>query len=358
MTLVAMEHIGKDMDDCIRVEWNMGKRCNHDCSYCSPDLHDNTSPHLTIEVMKRTVDRIMAAYEGKKVRIALTGGEPFVNPRIHELLAHMYAKGVWQVGITSNGSLPPRAYIKAMEYVNNFVISYHPEFVREDNFRKVVFKLTDEVERFKVEYPDKWRHVHVHVMMLPDHFEQCKALIEWMKEHGISHAIRRIRPLMSSDGGLNRPYMSGMTGQHLNIQKGEGPANGGLQGYYSDDELAYLGVGSENNPATFNNAIEHRVLEGAAIMTRETNVNKILMNQENGFKGWTCWAGLQTLQIYPDGTIYRASCRVGGPIGNVNDDFELPTEPVQCTKLWCNCAADINISKHSKGFRSALRLAK
>ena len=38
----------------VKVEWNLGKRCNYDCSYCPSSIHDNTSAHTDIEVLKAT----------------------------------------------------------------------------------------------------------------------------------------------------------------------------------------------------------------------------------------------------------------------------------------------------------------
>ena len=42
----------------IHVEWNLGKRCNFDCSYCPAEIHDNTSPHTNIKVLIDAVDAL------------------------------------------------------------------------------------------------------------------------------------------------------------------------------------------------------------------------------------------------------------------------------------------------------------
>ena len=34
MELIRVEHINKKYKEWVRIEWNMGKRCNFDCSYC------------------------------------------------------------------------------------------------------------------------------------------------------------------------------------------------------------------------------------------------------------------------------------------------------------------------------------
>ena len=68
----------------------------------------------------------------------------------------------------------------------------------------------------------------------------------------------------------------------------------------------------------------------------------------NNFKGWSCNAGLESLMINWDGEVHRATCRVGGSLGNIyTGTFDIPTEPVKCTRDWCTCAADIPLTKVS-----------
>ena len=43
--LVGIEDNHPPKDELLRVEWNIGKRCNYNCSYCGNELHDNTSDY-------------------------------------------------------------------------------------------------------------------------------------------------------------------------------------------------------------------------------------------------------------------------------------------------------------------------
>ena len=79
--------------------------------------------------------------------------------------------------------------------------------------------------------------------------------------------------------------------------------------------------------------------------SEESNVNDLLAEEKNKFKGWLCWAGVQNITILNDGTVVRAICRVGGILGNIYTGFTMPTEPILCTKEKCTCAADIQLSK-------------
>jgi hypothetical protein len=79
--------------------------------------------------------------------------------------------------------------------------------------------------------------------------------------------------------------------------------------------------------------------------SEESNVNDLLAQEKNKFKGWMCWAGVQNLTIDNEGNVWRAICRVGGKLGNIYEGFEIPATPIVCTKESCTCAADIQISK-------------
>jgi MoaA/NifB/PqqE/SkfB family radical SAM enzyme len=76
------------------------------------------------------------------------------------------------------------------------------------------------------------------------------------------------------------------------------------------------------------------------------HANDVIKNRSNQFKGWSCNAGLESLMINWDGEVHRATCRVGGSLGNIyNDTFVVPTESIVCTRDFCTCAADIPLTK-------------
>ena len=41
--------------DQIKIEWNLGKRCNYDCSYCPSSIHDSFSPHTDINILEGVI---------------------------------------------------------------------------------------------------------------------------------------------------------------------------------------------------------------------------------------------------------------------------------------------------------------
>jgi MoaA/NifB/PqqE/SkfB family radical SAM enzyme len=78
------------------------------------------------------------------------------------------------------------------------------------------------------------------------------------------------------------------------------------------------------------------------------HANDVIKKHLNQFKGWQCNAGLESLMINWDGEVHRATCRVGGSLGNIyKGTFVIPNDPVICTRDWCTCAADIPLTKIS-----------
>jgi MoaA/NifB/PqqE/SkfB family radical SAM enzyme len=76
------------------------------------------------------------------------------------------------------------------------------------------------------------------------------------------------------------------------------------------------------------------------------HANDVIKLHKNNFKGWSCNAGLESLMINWDGEVHRATCRVGGSLGNIyTGTFTIPTSPIVCDRDWCTCAADIPLTK-------------
>jgi len=76
------------------------------------------------------------------------------------------------------------------------------------------------------------------------------------------------------------------------------------------------------------------------------HANDVIKQNLNQFKGWSCNAGIESLMINWDGEVHRATCRVGGSLGNIYDgSFEPPEKPIICTRNFCTCAADIPLTK-------------
>jgi len=81
----------------------------------------------------------------------------------------------------------------------------------------------------------------------------------------------------------------------------------------------------------------------------EVWANDLVKADAVNFEGWDCGIGLESLEITADGTLYRGTCKVGGPIGHVDDEvWNLPKEFITCTVSKCTCVADLKSTRRKK----------
>jgi sulfatase maturation enzyme AslB (radical SAM superfamily) len=117
-----------------QVHFFIGKRCNFDCSYCPPGIHDKDSPHLSIGEFEHALSLIHLKQENKK--LIITGGEPTLNPDILKMVK--YAKSInYKVVISTNGTAPKKRYKELLEEDVNLHISFHPEFSNNKLIEKI-----------------------------------------------------------------------------------------------------------------------------------------------------------------------------------------------------------------------------
>lgn len=284
----------------IKVEWNLGKRCNLDCGYCPAEIHDNFSPHTNIKVLLDTVDAL--AELDKPVRVSFTGGEPCIHPDFEELIKHARQRLDW-INVTTNGLRKPLWYAEAP--VDHYVFSIHFDndlWVRAMDNIMLFGQHNETLERIPFQ---------VNVMAHHEHMDRVKQAVARFHGHNIPYVIRRIRWTEAD----NRDWFDDMR--------------------YDPKDLEWI---LETNATALPNCpIDDTKLKHA---------NDIIKENLNGFEGWSCAAGVQSLMINWDGEVHRATCRVGGSLGNIYEgSFEQPEEWVTCTRKWCTCAADIPLTK-------------
>lgn len=283
--------------DQLKIEWNLGKRCNYDCSYCPSSIHDNYSPHTSIDVLERTVDRLCALE--KPLRISLTGGEPAVHPDIEDLFDYLKRKNVYWVNLTTNGTRPAQWYLHNEMFYNHIVFSLH----FEHDWKRVLHT----INQF---YDSTERDFFVNVMAHHNHMDDVRTVVAQLIQKGIKFAVRRIR---WTEGDHN-----------------------------VFDDLKYDGKDLEWLLSMDATAKPNCRIDDSQII----HANDVIKNHQNQFKNWQCNAGIESLMINWDGDVHRATCRVGGSLGNIyNGDFVVPTDPIICDRTYCTCAADIPLTK-------------
>lgn len=287
--------------DSIHVEWNIGKRCNLDCTYCPAEIHDNHSEHKHYKQMLDVIDAL--AELDKPIRLSLTGGEPCVHPNIIDIIEHAEQRLDW-INITTNGTMPPKLYARLR--VSHYVFSLHVE--DDNNWERCASNILHWTQLNEMERGIPFQ---VNLMAHHEHMDRVKRCAMLFDGHHIPYVVRRIRWTEKHDW--------------FNDMK------------YQPKDLQWI----LDTSAT---AKENCVIDDETLM----HANDVIKHHLNQFEGWTCNAGIESLMINWDGEVHRATCRVGGSLGNIYDgSFEMPEDPIVCTRKWCTCAADIPLTKVS-----------
>jgi MoaA/NifB/PqqE/SkfB family radical SAM enzyme len=288
--------------NAIKVEWNLGKRCNYDCSYCPAEIHDNSSPHTDIEILKQAVDKLITV--GKPIRLSFTGGEPTVHPQFRELVQYCKHVGISWISVTTNGTLPYEFY--ASLPVDQYVFSLHLEY----DWQRVYNTMSKVADYTNIK-------IIAQIMCHHDHMDSAITIFARCLAAKIPATLRRIR-WTQGDHDLFDDMR------------------------YHPDDLNWI----KSQEATVEaNTVVWLNKEHAQLLY---HANDMIKNHQNKFNGWTCNAGIESLMINWDGDVHRATCRVGGSLGNIYEgNFVAPSEPVTCDRNFCTCAADIPLTKVS-----------
>ena len=127
-----------------QVHFFIGRRCNFDCGYCPEDIHNNHSPHMTLDNFKHALNLINL--ERKRKKLFITGGEPTLNPEILNMVKHANSID-YKVVISTNGTAPVTRYTQLLEENATLHISFHGEFTNKKLIKKIASleKYKDEI---------------------------------------------------------------------------------------------------------------------------------------------------------------------------------------------------------------------
>ena len=184
--------------DNLTVTWDVGRRCNYDCTYCPPHRHDNFSPHANLETLKKTgrfifdyANLMMPYKKNKGININFTGGEPTNNPNFLEF--GEWLQQTWRenykddyrlnLTITSNGAFGKKMADSVCENYGFMTISYHAE--AHASLKKQVIS--------NIYYlTEKGFPIKINVMFHAEYWDECKDLCMQFERDGIGYVPRMI----------------------------------------------------------------------------------------------------------------------------------------------------------------------
>jgi hypothetical protein len=185
-----------------QVTWDLGRRCNYDCSYCPTHRHDNFSAHASLEDLKKNVDFLfsyidlyMTYRNYKEASVSFTGGEPTVNPNFIPFIKYLNEKyeekykDKWlcTFALTSNGAMSEKMADAVLEHFSHITISYHTEADRT-----IKNNVLDRIQQIYNKGPENWCTVSINVMFHAQYFDECVEVCEFLKSKGVLYVPRVI----------------------------------------------------------------------------------------------------------------------------------------------------------------------
>jgi sulfatase maturation enzyme AslB (radical SAM superfamily) len=185
-----------------QVTWDLGRRCNYDCSYCPVHRHDNHSPHATLEELKKNADFVfkyislyMKYRNYKEASISFTGGEPTVNPNFIPFIKYLNEtyqakykdEYVCTFALTSNGAMSEKMADAIVEHFSHITISYHTE--ADDTLKNQALARIEQIYKTG---PAKYCTVSINVMFHAQYFDECIRVCEELDSKGVNYVPRVI----------------------------------------------------------------------------------------------------------------------------------------------------------------------
>ena len=346
-----------------QVTWDIGRRCNYDCSYCPAHRHDNFSPHATLDELKRNVDFLyeytdlyMQHRQLKIANFGFTGGEPTVNPYfipfsqyLKQTYEEKYANR-WEAGfaLTTNGAMSEKMGQAVMENFGHATVSYHSE---SDN--KLKQQVKDRILQFAYQGPLHTFTVSVNVMFHAEYFDECVELCEFLREHEVDFVPRVIGEEPDSRPTFAHKYSQEQLQWFKDYWKRKNEEKREQEVTWS---LSAASDKTENKQKIIGNNIGRPCCGSRDMMLYNgTNSRKSNFVDFREFKGWNCsvnWFFLhleqQTDSIYHHQTCQARFDGTRGPIGKISEGYKLIADlktkletgtmpTIICPKQTCGC---------------------
>ncbi len=265
------------------VSWNMNDTCNYRCSYCTQRFMPDRSGHLSpaeVEAHVAAFRDLPGAWE-----IKLSGGEPFQQPGLVDIVRQLVAGG-HVLSVQTNFSASDRRLSEFLEATRGslhvFAASLHHEYATPEEF----------IARYQLVHP-------------------------YVVAHGVSFCVTSVATpaRIATLRDVVAPVFAA-AGIRFKVQPEK--VHGVMRAYSEAESATLLALGGHN---------------GLGTLAAE-------------FQGRLCWAGSRYLVVKSTGHAFRCypAARHGGrhaAHGHIADGFALADGPRPCPYPHCHCTVPI-----------------
>ena len=182
-----------------QILWDLGRRCNYDCSYCWTSVHNRTDDHKDYDLLVSTADNLIDNWSHKEsIRWNFGGGEPTLHPKFLEFLKHLKSRDQW-IMLTSNGTRDHKYWAEAVQYLNSINLSAHFDgLLDEKDEDRFVRNIEAICKHFDEHDDDHW--LEIKLMAPPQYIDRALKLRDKIKALGTLDrpgANNRIKGMLS-----------------------------------------------------------------------------------------------------------------------------------------------------------------
>jgi MoaA/NifB/PqqE/SkfB family radical SAM enzyme len=289
----------------LNIVWMLTTTCNYDCWYCPDFLKNGEYRWPQYQPYVNFFESIFSKRED--VYLDLVGGEPTLWPDLVKFLKHFDRRLL--VDVTSNGSRTIGWWKKNSIFMRCLCLSFHPDTCDPDHMYKVVETVCN----------NGYTDVHVNLLASKAKLDVIKYLFNKFEESDLKVNVK-IKKLYSFNHSVSL-----------------------IQQNNTEDILEYIKTHSIKRFDYKANLVKPNIgyLNNIPFTAAEYAVSN-----KNNFEGWTCNASKNRMHIQPNGDVYRASCKVGGIVGNIHQGLSEEFEStVICNKKACSCLDEIILEK-------------
>jgi len=374
--------IDNSAEKTFQVTWDVGRRCNYDCSYCHPIRHDNFSSHASLETLTSTFDFVLEYFNvikkytkiDQKLSISFTGGEPTNNPNFLKMIRHVkehesYKDSSFSLNLTTNGTFSEQYANQLIDLgVGGTTISYHCE--SDIKLKKKVVDRIYQYHNANIEGRTSRPRVNIMFHSNPEYFNECVDLANQLRESKIEFTPRII-----GDGKSQYPYTHTYTDQQMEVfrsfwEKKEKNIGKNTQ---HEDKIEKIDDTSQQQKKEENkvNSLGRMCCGGRKFCktnTQRQDTQSTFIENTN-FQGWRCmvnWHWLhieqQTDQIFHHQTCQATFNTSTGSIGKISESgvlleklkkqLETGTMPViVCSRKFCGCGLCLSKAKSDEDIK-------
>lgn len=308
--------------DYVTIDWNMGNVCNYSCTYCDDYANDGSvqwkSIDTALEFCRVTTEHYKSL--GKQLLWNLLGGEPTVWKDFIPFITQLKERDPDnRIRVLTNGSRTLSWWKKASPFLDDIVISYHPESANI----KHICKVSDILREHDVFHT-------IQVCLYPLHLDVCREAAEYFYNNSKCNSviIKTLRKTLGSHETFkyDKDYLEDIL--------------------RFDDEPIWTikNLSDDKRRNIFAKQLEFKNSNESIQVTP----NELMRSGRNTWKGWKCNIGIETLVITMDGNVTSgSSCNHECSHGHIDspNEIQFPVEPTLCRWDWCSCVADIETAK-------------